>query len=565
MSELSFTFSGLVSRSFTFVAGDGAAAFKKATSAVKESGDKSPHSIETCVSRGLGYTGAPLSTLFLTFLHQLDVPAERFSDSSGHRMSFLIIAAVCLTTPALSAEVVYRTPLSEAGQSGICLHGDRLFLTVHSQLKGPLQQGFYFNGDVVGQCFDKASGKLLWEVELTGTWHGRVLESWHDATSLLPVADDSRVVFHNLNGMLACFTHSGELIWKRTWQAPDPDIKNCRMFLQDGQLITALPSKKIATKASEEHPALPFYQVHSINIETGEDNWVSPTLITHATQYSLDTWKGQPVIVASMIDLSHWTFHSGRKGYLLSVEDGAPILSFDLPPAIPHQKNHLHRDKFLVTAPGGRSTKFQLVEPETSRISDEFSFEKPDQYFGWSGDRHIETEFLPEYTDRRLKGKGQPTPSTVHTVRNRIYFWRYDSGDIGCIDTETRKAVLVEVPIQVLPDKTVWNKADFEFTAGVRNSANRVVNERVGSTRGIQRGGFGHTNPAWPVLHGKNLYWQGGAGVLYIIDVDQPFSPKAITWRSIEKTARSWTFGEPVIDDSHIYIRSQSELVKLAI
>jgi hypothetical protein len=28
-------------------------------------------------------SGMPLSNLFLTFLQQLDVPAERFSDSSG--------------------------------------------------------------------------------------------------------------------------------------------------------------------------------------------------------------------------------------------------------------------------------------------------------------------------------------------------------------------------------------------------------------------------------------------------------------------------------------------------
>ena len=142
------------------------------------------------------------------------------------------------------AEVLYRVPLSEAGQSGVCVRGDRLFLTVHKKLEGPPQGGFYFNGDIVGQCIDKNSGKLLWEVELPGTYDGRVLESWHDSTSLLPVANDDGVVFHNLNGMLACYSNAGDLIWKRTWQAPDPDIKNCRMFLRGQQLLVALPSEK---------------------------------------------------------------------------------------------------------------------------------------------------------------------------------------------------------------------------------------------------------------------------------------------------------------------------------
>ncbi|MCA9194343.1 MAG: PQQ-binding-like beta-propeller repeat protein [Planctomycetales bacterium] len=478
------------------------------------------------------------------------------------RVSNLFVAAICCAS-VVQSEVVYRVPLSEAGQSGVCLQGDRLFLTVHARLDGPLKDGFYYNGDIVGQCFDRSTGKLLWQVELPGTWAGRVLESWHDSTSLLPVADDKHVVFHNLNGLLACYTHAGKLVWKRNWQAPDPDIKNCRMFLYNGQLLTALPSKKIAVEASEEHPALPFYQLHSINLESGEDNWISPILITHATQYSLDNYNGEPVIVASMIDLSHWTFHSGRWGYLLSVRDGSPIQTFNLPPTIPHQKNQLCRGHFLVTAPAGRNTKFQLIDPETSSITNEFSFEKPDEYFAWSDSRYVQTEFQPEYTDRTLKGNGQPTPSTVHVVADRIYFWRYDSGDIGCIDVETGKSVLVEVPIQVLPERTVWNKVDFSFTDGIRNFEDRVVNTRVGSVRGIERGGFGHTNPAWPIFHQNKLYWQGGAGVLYIIDTSQPFSPQAISWQSIETVAQSWTFGEPAIDEAHIYIRSQRELVKL--
>ena len=479
------------------------------------------------------------------------------------KMVSLLAAVLALASTAIQAEVVYRTPLSEVGQSGICLYGDKLFLTVHAKLEGSLKGGFYFNGNIVGQCFDKASGKLLWEVELPGTYAGRVLESWHDSTSSLPVAGDDYIVFQNLNGMLACYTHNGKLIWKRTWQAPDPDIKNCRMFLHGRQLLVALPSDKIAVKASKQHPELPFYQIHSIDVKTGKDNWISPTLITHATQYSIDTWKDQLVIVASMIDLSHWKFHSGRKGFLLSLDDGQPILAFNLPPTIPHQKNQLCRGKFVVTVKAGRETKFQLVDPESGKVTNEFAFEQPDRYFASTEAGYAQRPFKPEYTDRILRGKGQPTPSTVHVVGDHIFFWRYDSGDIGCIDTRTGDSVMVEAPIQVLAGKTIWNKVDFQFTAGILNSRDQVVNRRVGSIRGIQRGGFGHTNPAWPIVDNDRLFWQGGAGLLYIVDLTKPFSPDALTWKSIEKKAESWTFGEPAIDESHVYIRSQRELVKI--
>jgi outer membrane protein assembly factor BamB len=485
------------------------------------------------------------------------------------RLTFTTILLVIFSNPAFSqerkiAKAIYRVSLSEAGQSGVCVQGDRLFLTIHKTLQGRPKGGFYFNGNIVGQCFEKVTGKLLWEAELPGTYDGRVLESWHDSTSLLPVANDQCVVFHNLNGMLACYSNSGDLIWKRTWQAPDPDIKNCRMFLHGQHLITALPSEKIAVAASKKHPELPFYQLHSIDLKTGKDNWVSPVLITHATQYSADEWKGEKVIVASMIDLSHWKFGQGRKGFLISLEKGEPIHEFELPPAIPHQKNQLCRGKFVVTSSAGRKTAFQLVDPETSKVTAEFAFEKPDRYFGWDGSGYTEKKFIPEYIDRTLRGKGQPTPSTVHAVGDLIYFWRYDSGDIGCIDTSTGKSVLVEAPIQMLAEKTIWNKADFQFTKGIFNSAGNNVNHRVGSVRGIQRGGFGHTNPAWPIIEADKLYWQGGAGLLYIIDLIKPFSPEALSWKSTDPKGESWTFGAPAIDSANIYIRSQRDLVKVS-
>ena len=58
----------------------------------------------------------------------------------------------------------------------------------------------------------------------------------------------------------------------------------------------------------EAETALTFYLIHSIDLKTGKGVWGSPVLLHYATQYSLDEWKGETVLVASMIDLSHWKF-----------------------------------------------------------------------------------------------------------------------------------------------------------------------------------------------------------------------------------------------------------------
>ena len=64
-------------------------------------------------------------------------------------LTTLRLAAV-LSATSLSAKIVYRQPLDEAGQSGVCLQGDKLFLTMHAKLEGRMKGGFFFNGDVVG-------------------------------------------------------------------------------------------------------------------------------------------------------------------------------------------------------------------------------------------------------------------------------------------------------------------------------------------------------------------------------------------------------------------------------
>ena len=88
---------------------------------------------------------------------------------------------------------------------------------------------------------------------------------------------------------------------------------------------------------------------------------------------------------------------------------------------------------------------------------------------------------------------------------------------------------MIQAPLQVRADRTAWSMDEFKFTKGIQNALGRPVNMRVGSVRGIQRGGFGHTNPAWPTLHDEKLYWVNGTGVLYVIDTTKPEVPNRFT------------------------------------
>jgi hypothetical protein len=460
--------------------------------------------------------------------------------------AFLFLALASFAAPT----VVWRTPLQEVGQSGICVQGDQLYLSIHALPEAELSGGTLHASDIIGQCFDKNTGALKWAVPLPGNNAGTVLESWHDSTSLTPVADAKRVVFHNLNGRLLACDHAGKTLWERAYDAPEPDIKQSRMFIHGELLIVALPSAEIAVAAGEMKASkkkntrpLPYYQFHALDLASGKTAWTSPELLSHATQYSVGQWHDKATLVSSLIDLTHWKFNRGRRGHLLSLENGQPIHSFDLPACIPHQKHQLLDDKFLIAT----SLAFQLIDPQTGKLTKTISYPNT----------------AANFANRSLRGRRYPTHSTMHVVDGRIFYFPSNRPAIGCINSDGASALL-DVPVAQIGDELIWDVAQLDRSGAVANSAGRVVLRRsAGVLRGPQWGGFGHVNPAYPVRFHDYLYWQGGLGMLYRIDLRGDFAPERLSWASISDEGGRWCFGEPAVDAYGIYLRSQIELLRL--
>jgi len=384
--------------------------------------------------------------------------------------AFLLTATVQLISANETAKVVWRTALKEAGQSGICLQGEHLYLTVHAPLTEEPKGSLLQSSDIVGQCFEQSTGELKWEVELPGTHAGPVLESWHDSTSLKPVANESVVVFQNVNGMLMCCGHGGEVKWKRPFKAPEPAIKNSRMFLHGGKLIVALPSEKIAVPAHGKHAALPFYQLHGLDLNDGTSLWVSDVLQGHATQYDLQDWKGQTVIASSISNMGHWNFNQGNRVFLISPEDGKLVHDGSTTPFSSHQRNQLIDGLFLVSIgekaqPKGQKSRtlIRLIDPASGETSKEITFERPDVFYANDGKGGYKlAEWEPRFDHRYLNKRTVLSPSTIHVFDGRIFYFPFRSPSLACIDVATSKTTMIDVPIQTLmangaeKQRTVW-------------------------------------------------------------------------------------------------------------
>jgi len=242
--------------------------------------------------------------------------------------------------------------------------------------------------------------------------------------------------------------------------------------------------------------------------------------------------------------LTHWKFKRGRKGHLLSLDDGRPMQSFDIPVSIPHQKRQLLGGDFLLAT----KKDFQLIDTQTGEVRKTIAYPEP----------------VAKFANRGLRGRRYPTHSTMHVVDGRIFYWTSNRPAIGCVDRDGQIIVL-DVPVAQIGNETIWDVAQLPGDATIANSAGRVVLRRAASTlRGPHFGGFGHVNPAYPIRFGDHLYWQGGLGILYRIDLRGDFSAERLSWTAISDEGGRWCFGEPAVDADGIYLRSQVELIRLS-
>ena len=89
----------------------------------------------------------------------------------------------------------------------------------------------------------------------------------------------------------------------------------------------------------------------------------------------------------------------------------------------------------------------------------------------------------------------------------------------------------------------------------------------MGSTKGHGYVGYGwgHVNLAEPLQIGMKLYWLGGVGTIYIVDLEKDFSPESVETVTVDQKGEAWTFGKMAYDGEHLYIRSQKSLYKVKI
>lgn len=147
---------------------------------------------------------------------------------------------------------------------------------------------------------------------------------------------------------------------------------------------------------------------------------------------------------------------------------------------------------------------------------------------------------------------------------DKLFYFSGGTNAIYCYDLKTQERVCVEVPYQIIGGKKIWDYEDVVYTKGIFDSRGRAVRENTKS-HGYLGYGWGHVNIAEPLRVNDTLYWLGGIGVIYVIDLTKPFSPDSVETVTLDPVGEAWTFGKLAYADGHMYARSQKDFFKLAI
>ncbi len=142
---------------------------------------------------------------------------------------------------ARNENIAWRVKLPNAGQSGIAVWGDRLFLTTFA----PGEKGF--SGKIIGLAMDARDGRTLWSVELEGVEKSPMMYAYSDSTTPTPVTDGKHVWFYNASGEMGCWDWNGKEVWRRKftpWGKPFPFNKQFEPMIAGDLIYNVEPGDK---------------------------------------------------------------------------------------------------------------------------------------------------------------------------------------------------------------------------------------------------------------------------------------------------------------------------------
>ena len=470
----------------------------------------------------------------------------------------------------------WRTPLPEAGQSGVTIWKNRVFVTTHVPIEREEER--LAVTDIIGYCLSAETGEVLWQVKLPGGVFISLAGGFTDGTVFAPITDGQHVWFFNRCGSMGCYDMTGREVWMRRWtprfkhnnrQAEPFLVGDMILYVEvadkpHGARIQkwAAPGKPSGDTSvpSGVDPKNVWTYLHGIDKRTGKVLWREAVgTVVHTTPVVGRRRSGEPA-VAHARGGAHQPLEKPAGHSLTSLapgREGETIWSTKLPRYDPPFACHwnekyafgFHNGHHLVfDAESGAELRRQPLYEKASvwRFSPEAN--------AWAYHPNVQMKV----------GKGHPNTNQANlVVGDYHWFLSHNVHFLGRVHTETGDVEYLELPAQLMPDKT--SRREDKLLWGKGNSNNRPLNASgfaVGD-KGHTGTGWGHISAASPTRVGRYLYIPVVTGTVYVIDseADQLTPEALISVNDLGPGGKTWSLATITSSRGRLYAHTMKEVI----
>lgn len=470
----------------------------------------------------------------------------------------------------------WRTPLPEAGMSGVTIWRDRVFVTTHVPIRSLEEKESVT--DIVGFCLDANNGKVLWKVTLPGTAFISLAGGFTDGTVFAPITDGEHVWFFNRCGSMGCYDMSGKQIWMRKWtprfkhnnrQAEPYLVGNTILYVEVANKdLGAKIQKWSAPGVKSKGTAAPkgidekeiWTYVHGIDKRTGKVLWRENVgTVVHNTPIVGRRANGK-LAISHARGGPHGPFEKPAGQSLTSLEPGAEgktLWSTELQKYDPSFASHWN-EKYVFGFRVGQhvvldaATGTLLREQPLYTDSTVWKYNKSTK--NWDRQKGVAVK----------AGKGHPNTNQANIViGDWHWFLSHNIHYLGRVNVETGAVEYLELPAQLMA--SVKSREQDVWLWGKGNSKNRPLNAggfAVGD-KGHNKTGWGHISAASPTRIGRYLFLPVVTGTVYVIDSQaKSLTPDAIVAiNDLGPGGETWTLATLTYAGNRLYAHTMKEII----
>lgn len=502
-----------------------------------------------------------------------DSVASNWHQSSGPNGSWAVQSSLPVPqefSVRTGKNVLWTMDLPEAGQGGLTVWGDRIFLSVMQPIYAPQEKEQLAGHTILALCVDLTNQEILWQREVPGTAKSPYLYGFSDSTTPAPITDGNRVWFFNASGRIACFDMDGSVVWERAWKPIEelgkvhyPFNKQFEPIMHGNLLINMETYWK-----QDQDRVYGWNYLFAIDKNSGKEVWISEDSLTHYNTPSFSTTADGKA--AMLIGRGgHHKVPEAPKGYsLVDLSDGTTLWRYETLEGTALY-NSVWNQEFALWFTEDENVIHKL-DSQTGLLLEKLSLTSDValRTFNTAEGRYELRTSLnqPDAPETKVF----PAWYTNIIVGDKCYFMCFKKNKrlnqagpeycIGRVDLRSGKAEYLEVPVQC------------EYVAGEQellwhvNLSNETLNARgidvAFDPRSKSDGWVWNFNPN-PICINDKLFFTTMSGIVYCIDTTrEAFDARALLGVSdLGPKGKTWTLNTPSFAAGRLYHRTSKKLI----